>query len=115
MNLLLSVRKLADLEQLPDLVAFPRDVVRYHPRRVGDYRHDKPVVLGSEEVRSSSQPGLIENGRQFTVGYGILKCKNKRFLTCPKVSINANFLVNKKKIKRNAPERIFHTTQETCP
>lgn len=92
-------------------MAFPRDVVTYCSRRVVDSRHDKAVVFGSEEVRSSSQPGLIDNGGQFTLGFGILKCKNESWLTCPKLDINTNFLVNiiqkTYKIKKTLQRKYF--------
>ena len=66
----------------------------YFPRSAVDSRQGKDVVYGSEEVGSTSQAGSIANGSQSTPGYGILKCKSKIYLTCPKLNVNPNFLSN---------------------
>ena len=78
--------------QSSGLVASPRDFTIYCLRMVVDNRQGKVVVLGFEEVGSPSQAGSIDSGSQSSPGYGILKCKNKRCLTCLKLNINTNFL-----------------------
>ena len=82
----LTRSKKARLGQPPGLVASPRDDATYCPRRVVDSRQGKAVVFGSEVVGSLSQAGSIANRSQSTTGYGILKCQNKRCLTCPKLN-----------------------------
>ena len=75
-------------------MALPRDGATYCPRRVVESRQGKAVVLGSKEVSSPSQASSVANISQSTPGYGILKCKNKRCLICPKPNTKTNFLSN---------------------
>lgn len=84
----------ASLGLLAVLVAYPRDGATYCHKKVVEPQQGKALVLGSEEVGSPSQEGSINSESQSTVGYHILKCKNKRLLTCPKLGINTNSLSN---------------------
>lgn len=80
--------------QSPGLVASSRDDATYRPSRVVESQQFKAMVFGSEQDGNPSQAGSIAKGSQSTLGYGVLKCKNKRCITCTKLNVNKNFLPN---------------------
>ena len=61
------------------------------PKRVVESRQDNAVVAGHEEVESRSPTCAAANRSQSIPDFGIFKCKDKRFLTCPTyISLNIN-------------------------
>ena len=89
---ILNQSKKAMPGQPQGLMNSPRDDAVNHTRRVVKFLQGRAVILKSDEVVSPFQAGSSFNEIRSTPVYETLKCKNKRFLTCPKLCINTSVL-----------------------
>ena len=84
----------ARLGHSPGPLASPRDVQGNRSVRVVDSQQVNVTVVGHEEGGSVSPTCTAANGSKSAPCFGYFKCKDKRYLTCPKYITEHKFYSN---------------------